>query len=84
MTVVPITAKVKPMLKKQFMAKAKEYDLPASGVISILMHMFVDGEIKPSFRVNVDDTYASFYTHKDMVEVHEPIENVIATLERLQ
>lgn len=81
---MPITAKVKPMLKKKFMEKAEECDLPASWVLAILMRMFVDGEIKPSFRVNTDDTYASFYANKDMVDVNEPIENVIASLERMQ
>ena len=84
MTVAQITAKVNPILKKKFMAKAQECDLPASGVLSILMRMFVDGDIKPSFRVNTDDTYASFYSNKDMVEVNEPVEKVIATLEHLQ
>lgn len=75
MVVAQITAKVNTTLKRDFMKKSQEYDLPASGVISILMRMFVAGEILPSFKVKSDT---------DMISVHEPIENVIAALERMQ
>jgi antitoxin component of RelBE/YafQ-DinJ toxin-antitoxin module len=75
MSVAQITAKVNPTLKKEFMKKAQDYDLPASGVLSILMRMFVAGDILPTFKVKSDD---------DMLSVHEPIDKVIAALERMQ
>jgi hypothetical protein len=83
MVVAQITAKGNPLLKKSFMQKSQEYDLPASGVLSILMRMFVNGDIIPSFRVNSDDTHASFYAGQNMIDVNEPIENVLTALERI-
>jgi hypothetical protein len=55
MTVAQITAKVNLSLKKKFMQKAQHYDLPASGVLSLLMRMFVEGDVVPSFKMNRDD-----------------------------
>lgn len=78
--VAQITAKVNPSLKKSFMQRAKYYDLPASGVLSLLMRMFADGEIKPSFKMLQDDRNRA---EEDMIPVNEPIGNVIASLKHM-
>lgn len=80
MTVAQITAKVNPSLKKSFMQRAKYYDMPASSALSLLMRMFADGEIKPSFKVLQDEFDRA---EEDMIEVNEPIGNVIASLKRM-
>jgi len=47
MTTAVITAKVNPALKKEFMKAARYYDLPASGLIAMLMRMVAEGRFVP-------------------------------------
>lgn len=77
-----INFKTDTKLKTAFMREAKDYyKLPASVLFSKFMELVASRRFE--FVIEADDTHPSFYTDQEMVDVDEPIESVISTLERL-
>jgi hypothetical protein len=77
-----VNFKADPQLKSAFMREAKNYyKIPTSVLFSKFMEMVASRSFE--FTIEADDTYPAFYETKDMVDVDESIEDVIASLEKM-